>query len=47
MKAEIGLEIGDVITHVNEKSVDAFVIENHDYYPASNQPTRLPHRPVL
>ncbi len=41
MKAEIGLEIGDVITHVNEKSVDAFVIENHDYYPASNQPTRL------
>lgn len=41
MKAEIGMKRGDVITHVNGKSVTDFIKENQDYYPASNQPTRL------
>lgn len=41
MKTTTGLEIGDVITHINGKSVSGFVTENHDLYPASNQPTRL------
>ena len=41
MKETAGLEIGDVITEVNGKSVEDFVIENQEYYPASNQPTRL------
>ena len=41
LKVESGLEIGDVITHVNGKSVEVFIKKNHDNYPASNQPTRL------
>lgn len=36
-----GLEIGDVITHINGKSVDALVEDMNPFYPASNQPTRL------
>ncbi|WP_136482560.1 S41 family peptidase [Cognatitamlana onchidii] len=41
MKPEIGLEIGDVITHVNQKPIEDILKENHDFYPASNQSARL------
>ncbi|MFT5242999.1 MAG: hypothetical protein ACI8QQ_000923 [Psychroserpens sp.] len=33
--------IGDVITPIDGKSVDALVNEMNPFYPASNQPTRL------
>jgi C-terminal processing protease CtpA/Prc len=36
-----GLQIGDIITHINGKSVDNIVQEANSLYPASNQPTRL------
>lgn len=36
-----GLEIGDIITHVNQKSVEDIVNENLKYTPASNYPTKL------
>jgi len=36
-----GLQIGDVITHINGKKVEILVEERNPYYPASNQPTRL------
>lgn len=36
-----GLKLGDVITHINGKSIDYLVKDMHDLYPASNQPTRL------
>ncbi|WP_055436435.1 S41 family peptidase [Lacinutrix algicola] len=36
-----GLELGDIITHINNKSIEDLVKEKHDFYPASNQPTRL------
>lgn len=37
----IGLELGDVITYINGKSVDSLVEAMNHFYPASNQPTRL------
>ncbi|MFT5847722.1 MAG: C-terminal processing protease CtpA/Prc [Psychroserpens sp.] len=36
-----GLEIGDVITHIDGKSVNRLVEDMNDFYLASNQPTRL------
>jgi C-terminal processing protease CtpA/Prc len=36
-----GLQIGDIITHINGKKVEDIVEELNPYYPASNQPTRL------
>jgi C-terminal processing protease CtpA/Prc len=36
-----GLELGDIITHINAKSVDSLVKNMCKFYPASNQPTRL------
>ncbi|WP_298893480.1 S41 family peptidase [uncultured Psychroserpens sp.] len=36
-----GLKLGDVITHINGKSIPNIVSEMNPYYPASNQPTRL------
>ncbi|WP_299523474.1 S41 family peptidase [Winogradskyella sp.] len=36
-----GLNVGDIITHINDKSVDDIVKDIYDFYPASNQPTRL------
>ncbi|EDP70933.1 peptidase S41 [Flavobacteriales bacterium ALC-1] len=36
-----GLKVGDVITHINGKLVNKLVKELNDFYPASNQPTRL------
>ena len=41
IKASIGLEIGDIITHIKGKPVSKIVENLHDFYPASNQPTRL------
>lgn len=40
-KVESGIEIGDVITHINGKPINEIVESIHDFYPASNQPTRL------
>jgi len=36
-----GLKIGDIITRINGKKVEDIVTDNQDFYPASNQPTRL------
>jgi C-terminal processing protease CtpA/Prc len=36
-----GLELGDVMTSINGASVDSLVNAMQDFYPASNQPTRL------
>ncbi len=41
MKKSIGLELGDVITKINGKTIEDLVKEVNPYYPASNQPTRL------
>lgn len=41
MKASVGLEVGDVITHINNKPIEKIVKDVEDYYPASNKPTRL------
>lgn len=38
---KLGLNIGDVITHIDGKSIPKIINEVKDYYPASNQPTRL------
>lgn len=38
---ETGLEIGDVITSVNNKSIDNIIKEDLKYAPASNYPTKL------
>lgn len=36
-----GLHIGDIITHVNSKSIEQLIEENRKYIPASNYPTLL------
>jgi len=36
-----GLKIGDIITHINGKSVESIIDSLKPYYPASNQATRL------
>lgn len=41
LKEKTGLEIGTVITKINGKTVEAIIKEQQQYYPASNQPTRL------
>lgn len=38
---ESGLQIGDVITHVNGKDVNQIIKEQQKYSPASNYPTQL------
>ena len=38
---ETGLEVGDIITSVNNKSVEEIVQQKLKYYPASNYPTKL------
>lgn len=40
-KNEAGLEIGDVITKIDGKSINDIVLASSKYYPASNNPTRL------
>ncbi len=41
LKASTGLELGDVITSINGKSVSATVLQKLPYYPASNKPSQL------
>lgn len=41
LQGKTELEIGDVITKINGKSIQQLIKEKSDYYPASNQPTRL------
>jgi C-terminal processing protease CtpA/Prc len=41
LKAETGLEIGDVITRIDGKKIQDIVGELASYYPASNKATRL------
>ncbi|HAO06555.1 MAG TPA: peptidase S41 [Chryseobacterium sp.] len=41
LKSEVGLNIGDVITQINGKSIGEIINEKSKYYPASNIPTRL------
>ncbi len=41
LKEMAGLEIGDVITHINGRRVEAIVDSLRRYYPASNEPVRL------
>jgi hypothetical protein len=40
-KEAAGLEIGDIITHINERPVDRIVDSLRDYYPASNDAARM------
>ncbi|MBE16138.1 MAG: peptidase S41 [Cytophagaceae bacterium] len=40
MKATVGLELGDVITHINNKTVKDIVRERMPFYPASNEAAR-------
>ncbi len=41
LKEVTGLEIGDVITNINGKSIAEIIEKRKKYYPASNEPTRL------
>lgn len=41
LKSKVGLEIGDVITKINGKSVEKIIEEKSKFYPASNTPTML------
>ena len=40
-KEDSGLEIGDVITHINGETVESIVENRKKYYPASNEAARL------
>ncbi|MCL1827598.1 MAG: S41 family peptidase, partial [Candidatus Cloacimonetes bacterium] len=40
-KDTIGLEIGDIITHINSESIEDIVERQRKYYPASNELARL------
>jgi len=41
LKQTAGLEIGDIITHINEIPLDHIVDSLRDYYPASNNAARM------
>lgn len=41
LKDEVGLKIGDVITHINGKTIESIISDKINYYPASNYPTKL------
>ncbi len=41
MQNKIGLNIGDIITKINNQSIEQIVEEKSKYYPASNTPTQL------
>lgn len=41
LKRTMEIQAGDIITHINGKSVDAIVDSLRPYYPASNEPTRM------
>jgi C-terminal processing protease CtpA/Prc len=40
-KKQIGLEIGDIITHIDGKSVESIIDSIRRYYPASNEAARM------
>lgn len=40
-KVSIGLEIGDIITHINGETIESIVEKQKKHYIASNEPTRL------
>ena len=39
--ASSGIQIGDIITHIDERAVKDIVTSEHEQYPASNQSSRL------
>lgn len=41
LRRTMGVKAGDIITHINGKSVDAIVDSLSTYYPASNEATRM------
>lgn len=41
LKEQVGMEVGDVISKINGKKVEELVEGLRQYYPASNEPTRL------
>ena len=41
LKEELGLEIGDVITKIDNKNVEDIIVERSKYYPASNPSVQL------
>ena len=41
LKETSGLEIGDIITHINERTIEFIVDSLKKYYPASNEAARL------
>ena len=41
LKAAAGLEIGDIITHINGKTVESIIDSVKKYYPASNEASRM------
>jgi len=41
LKKENGLEVGDIITHINGQSIEEIIEKKSKYYPASNEQSRL------
>ena len=41
LKETVGLEIGDIITHINGESINSIVERKREFYPASNEAARL------
>jgi len=41
LKKEAGLRIGDIITHINGKTIEEIVKDLKSYYPASNEAARM------
>ena len=41
LKETIGLNVGDIITHINEKEIESIVDSIRSYYPASNEAARM------
>lgn len=41
LKEQVGLELGDIITKIEEKSIDQLIEAKQQFYPASNRPTML------
>ncbi len=41
LKKEAGLRIGDIITHINGKTIEEFVKDLKSYYPASNEAAKM------
>ncbi len=41
MASEVGLQVGDVITHINDQAIDSIIKALLPFYPASNYPAQL------